>query len=106
MAKSTTLTVNDGQLRARINTLLKDLLSKGVVDAILVPLTHPAGNNVVQTLVANPDYLDRTDVLAPVIPVNAARIIQAITRLTPADRKTDFRRFVPFMDLPAISRKR
>lgn len=88
MAKSTTLTVTDGQLRASINNLLKDLLSKGVVDAILVPLTHPAGNNVVQTLVTSPDYLDRADVLAPVMPVNAARIIQAITRLTPANRKT------------------
>jgi len=88
MAKSATLTVNDGQLRASINALLKDLLSKGVVDAILVPLAHPAGKNVVQTLVTRPDFIDRADVLAPVMPVNAARIMQTMTRLTPANRKT------------------
>ncbi len=88
MAKSATLTVNDGQLRASINALLKDLLSKGVVDAILVPLAHPAGKNVVQTLVTRPDFIDRADVLAPVMPVNAARIMQTMTRLTPANIKT------------------
>jgi len=88
MAKSATLTVNDGQLRASINALLKDLLSKGVVDAILVPLAHPAGKNVVQTLVTRPDFIDRADVLAPVMPVNAARIMQTMTRLTPANMKT------------------
>jgi len=88
MAKSATLTVNDGQLRASINALLKDLLSKGVVDAILVPLAHPAGKNVVQTLVTRPDFIDHADVLAPVMPVNAARIMQTMTRLTPANRKT------------------
>ena len=88
MARSATLTVSDGQLRAGINGLLKDLLGKGVVDAILVPLAHPSGNNVVQSLVTNPDYLDRADVLAPVMPVNAARILQAMTRLTPANVKT------------------
>jgi len=88
MAKSATLTVKDGQLRASVNGLLKDLLGKGVVDAILVPLAHPAGNNVVQTLVTRPDYLDQADVFAPVMPVNAARILQAMTRLTPANVKT------------------
>ena len=88
MVKSATLTVNDGQLRASINALLKDLLSKGVVDAILVSLTHPAGKNVVQTLVTRPDFLDRADVFAPVMPVNAARIMQTMTRLTPANKKT------------------
>jgi len=88
MAKSATLAITDGQLRAAINGLLKDLLDKEVVGAILVPLAHPAGNNVVPTLVTSSDYLERADVLAPVMPVNAARIIQTMTRLTPANVKT------------------
>jgi formate dehydrogenase subunit beta len=88
MAKSATLTVTDGQIRGSINALLKDLLEKQVVEAILVPLAHPAGNNVVQSLVTNPEYLEQADVFAPVMPVNAGRIIQAMTRLTPANKKT------------------
>ncbi len=88
MAKSATLTITDGQIRSSINALLKDLLSKEVVEAMLVPIVHPSGNNVVQSLVTNPDYLDNADVMAPVMPVNAGRIIQAMTRLTPANKKT------------------
>ncbi|UCB43901.1 MAG: Coenzyme F420 hydrogenase/dehydrogenase, beta subunit C-terminal domain [Dehalococcoidales bacterium] len=88
MAKSATLAVKDGKIRSSINALLADLLSKQVVEAVLVPLAHPAGNNVVQSLVTNPDYLEQADVFAPVMPVNAGRIIQAMTRLTPANKKT------------------
>jgi len=88
MAKSATLTVKDGQIRGSINALLKDLLDKQAVEAVLVPLVHPAGNNVVQSLVTNPEYLEQADVFAPVMPVNAGRIIQAMTRLTPANKKT------------------
>ena len=88
MAKSATLTITDGQLRGSISALLKDLLDKQVVEAILVPIVHPSGNNVVRSLVTNPDYLDNADVLAPVMPVNAGIIIQAMTRLTPANKKT------------------
>jgi formate dehydrogenase subunit beta len=88
MAKSATLTVKDGQIRGSINALLKDLLDKQVVEAILVPLVHPAGNNVVQSLITSPEYLEHADVFAPVMPVNAGRIIQAMTRLTPANKKT------------------
>jgi len=88
MAKSTVLTVKDGQLRQTINAFLQDLLSKKVVGAILVPLVHPAGNNVVPSLVTDPEYLKQADVLAPVLPVNSARIVSAMTRLAPVSKKT------------------
>lgn len=88
MAKSATLAIKDGQLRSSLNALLQDLLNKQVVDAVLAPIAHPAGNNVVQSLVTNPQHLEHADVFAPVMPVNAARILQAMTRLTPANRKT------------------
>ena len=88
MAKSTVLAVKNGQLRQTINTFLQDLLSKKVVEAILVPLAHPAGNNVVQSLVTDPEYLEQADVLAPVLPVNSARIVSAMTRLAPVSKKT------------------
>jgi len=88
MAKSVTLPVKDGQIRKTINTLLQDLLSKNVVEAILVPVAHPAGNNIVQSLVTDPEYLEQADVLAPVLPVNSARIVSAMTRLAPVSKKT------------------
>ena len=88
MTRSVTLTVEGGKIRETVNGFLKSLFAKKVVDAMLVPLVHPAGTNVVQALVTEPAYLDRADVFAPVMPVNAARIVQAVTRLSPMGKKT------------------
>lgn len=88
MTRSATLEVKEGKVRQAINGFLKDLFAKKVVEAMLVPLAHPAGTNVVQAIVTDPAYLDIADVFAPVMPVNAARIVQAVTRLTPVDKKT------------------
>lgn len=87
MTKSAILEVKDGQIRQTINTFLQDLLSKKLVEAILVPVAHPAGTNVVQSLVTDPAYLEQADVFAPVLPVNSARIVSAMTRLTPVGKK-------------------
>jgi formate dehydrogenase subunit beta len=88
MTKSATLEVKDGKIRQAINGFLKELFAKKVVEAMLVPLAHPAGTNVVQALISDPANLDNADVYAPVMPVNSAKILQAMTRLTPTDRKT------------------
>jgi len=88
MTRSVTLNVEGGKVREAVNGFLKSLFDKKVVEAMFVPLAHPAGTNVVQALVTDSAYLDRADVFAPVMPVNAARIIQAVTRLTPMDKKT------------------
>ncbi len=88
MSKSTVLTVQEGKVRQTINAFLQDLLNKKVVAAILVPLVHPAGNNVVQSLVTDPEFLNQADVLAPVLPVNSARIVSAMTRIAPLSKKT------------------
>ena len=88
MGKSVTLAIKDGEIRKTINAFLQDLLSKKVVEAILVPVVHPAGNNVVSSLVTDPEYLEYADVFAPVLPVISARIVSAMTRLAPASKKT------------------
>jgi len=88
MSKSTVLTVQEGKVRQTINAFLQDLLNKKVVAAVLVPLVHPAGNNVVQSLVTDPELLNQADVLAPVLPVNSARIVSAMTRVAPLGKKT------------------
>ncbi|MDD5191145.1 MAG: Coenzyme F420 hydrogenase/dehydrogenase, beta subunit C-terminal domain, partial [Dehalococcoidales bacterium] len=109
MTKSATLAVSQGKTRLAVNGFLKDLFAKKVVAAMLVPLAHPAGTNVVQALVTDPAYLDNADVFAPVMPVNAARIVQSITRLTPVDKKTavvirpcEMRAFVELVKLKQI----
>jgi len=88
MTKSVTLEVKDGKIRQAVNAFLKDLLEKKAVEAILVPLAHPANNNVVQSLVTNASFLELADVFAPVLPVISARIVSAMTRLTPVSKKT------------------
>jgi len=88
MPKSATLPIKDGEIRKTINALLANLLEKKAVKAVLVPLAHPAGNNVIQSLVTNPEYLEQADVFAPVLPVVSARTISAMTRLAPVSKKT------------------
>lgn len=79
-------TSKDGMLDV-IRGFLKGLLERGLVNAILVPVELPSGNNVVQTLVSNPMKLDSANPLAPVLPVNSARIVSSITRTGSSRRK-------------------
>ena len=109
MTKSSTLPVNDGKIRETVNSFLKELFTKKTINAMLVPLSHPAGTNVVPALVSKPAYLDNADVFAPVMPVNSARMVQALTRLTPVNRKTavvirpcEMRAFIELVKLKQI----
>jgi formate dehydrogenase subunit beta len=63
---------------AAIQGLLRSLLVKGVVQALLVPLRQPGGA-IAPALVTDPGALDRADPLAPVLPINAARAAQQLT---------------------------
>lgn len=79
-------TSKDGMLES-IKGFLKGLLEKELVSAVLVPVELPSGNNVVQTLVSNPAKLDSANPLAPVLPVNSARIVSSITRTGASEKK-------------------
>jgi formate dehydrogenase subunit beta len=67
----------DGVLKA-IQRLLRSLMEKGVVDALLVPM-RMAGGAVAPMLVADAAALERADPLAPVLPINAARAASQLT---------------------------
>ena len=67
-----------GSVLGTIQGLLRSLLEGGVVDALLVPMTLPAGN-VSPMLVSDPDALDGANPLAPVMPINAARAAALLT---------------------------
>jgi formate dehydrogenase subunit beta len=63
--------------------LLRSLLEKGVVEALLVPM-HMPGGSVAPMLVSDLAVLDWADPLAPVLPINAAR---AVSQLTMTDHR-------------------
>jgi formate dehydrogenase subunit beta len=67
----------DGVLKT-IQGLLRGLLEKGAVDALLVPMRLPSGG-VAPMLVTDPEALAQADPLAPVLPINAARAASQLT---------------------------
>jgi formate dehydrogenase (coenzyme F420) beta subunit len=79
MPKYDLLEVKNGDVTGAIRGFLKSLLEKGL-DALLVPVAVPSGKNVVQTLVEDPRQLDGAEPLAPVMPVNSAKIVSSLTR--------------------------
>ncbi len=58
-----------------IRELLRSILDKGLVSAILVPQEIPSKKTVVQTLVRDSSKLESVNPLAPVCGVNSARIV-------------------------------
>lgn len=87
MAKMFGFSVKDGSVTGALRQLLRQLLDKKVVDAVLVPLELPSKESVVQSLVTQVGALDAANPLAPVLPVTTANIISKITRLASSDKK-------------------
>jgi formate dehydrogenase subunit beta len=87
MEKSANLPVRDGKVLETIRAFLGSLLEKRLVEALVVPLELPGGDNVVPTLVSSPDKLQLANPLAPVMPVNSARVVSAITAVSPSPKK-------------------
>lgn len=87
MARSAMLEVQNGNLIETLNGLWRQLLEKGLVDVLLIPQELPSGDNVVQTLVSDVERLGSPNPLAPVMPVNSARIVSRVTKVTPSPKK-------------------
>jgi len=85
--RSAHIEVSKGGLLETLKQFLKDLLEKGLVDALLVPVELPSGDNVVQTLVTSAEKLEAANPLAPVLPVNSARIISDMTKTASSQKK-------------------
>lgn len=67
--------IKDNNPVGAIQELLRSMLSKKLVSAILVPQEIPSKKTVIQTLVRDPAKLDTVNPLAPVFSVNSARFI-------------------------------
>ncbi|MDM7998701.1 MAG: Coenzyme F420 hydrogenase/dehydrogenase, beta subunit C-terminal domain [Dehalococcoidia bacterium] len=87
MAKTVSYAVRDGSITGAMRRILRELLEKALVDAVLVPMELPSRENVVQSVVTQPAILDAANPLAPVLPVNTASIVSKITRLAPSEKK-------------------
>ncbi len=78
--------IENNNTRAAVNALLTKVMESGAVDALLVPLRNPAGDAVTPALVKNPALLAEADPLAPVLPVNGARLASMLTQHSPRPR--------------------
>lgn len=73
------LTVKNGNISDTLAQFFQKFLTENIVDALLVPQEIPSGENVVQTLIMNPVGLKKINPMAPVLPLNSARIVSKLT---------------------------
>ncbi len=80
MAVQAMLQVKDGDTLGAVRVLLKTLLDRNLVDALLVPLEVPSADQVTPILTRQAAQLDTANPLAPVMRVNAAAVIARLQR--------------------------
>jgi formate dehydrogenase subunit beta len=86
MAKTAKIEVKGQDLLASLKEFLKALLQKGEIGALLVPQRLPMKNTVMPTLVTDPEKINGADPLAPVFPINAAKVVSKLTRRPISER--------------------
>ena len=104
MAKTVSFSVKDGTITGAMRQLLKQLLEKKLVDAVLVPLELPSRENVVQSLVTQVEALGAANLLAPVLPVNTANIVSKMTRIAGLPQTASQRAFDMFLKVQHVQR--
>ncbi|RLA89203.1 MAG: formate dehydrogenase [Deltaproteobacteria bacterium] len=80
MAKTAKIEVKEQGLVDSIQGFFRTLLEKGDINALLVPQRLPMKNAVMPTLVTDPEKINGADPLAPVFPINAAKVVSKLTR--------------------------
>jgi formate dehydrogenase subunit beta len=88
MAAQGIIEVKEGKFNQAVNSFLQELLDKKVAELIMAPKETPIKKSVVQSLISDPEEINRINALAPIMPVNTARIVSAMTKVTPLDKKT------------------
>ncbi len=84
MAKTAQLEIKTQNISETLRDFFRSMLQRGEISAILAPqrLSFLGGTKqvVMPALVSDPERLDSVDPLAPVFPMNAARIVSRLTR--------------------------
>jgi formate dehydrogenase subunit beta len=76
------VTVQDNDTLGAVSNVLRKLLESDQMDGLLVPMRTSAGT-VTPALVTDPAMLDQADPLAPVLPINSARVLGWMTQREP-----------------------
>jgi len=74
----TVIPVNNSDVLTATRAFLRSLMEGGVVEALYVPL-ESEGGAVLPALVTDPAMLERANPIAPVMPINGARAVSALT---------------------------
>jgi formate dehydrogenase subunit beta len=77
--------VENNDTLGAVQALLRKLLESDLMDALMVPMRTPSGT-VTPALVTDPALLDQADPLAPVYPINSARVLGWMTQREPRGR--------------------
>ena len=80
MAKTAKIEIKEQGLMASMQGFFRTLLEKGDINGLLVPQRLPMKNAVMPTLVTIPEKINGPDPLAPVFPINAAKVVSKLTR--------------------------
>jgi formate dehydrogenase subunit beta len=80
MAKIAKIEVKEKDLLASLSGFFKALLQEGDIGAVMVPQHLPMKDAVMPTLVTDPEKINGADPLAPVFPLNAAKVVSKLTR--------------------------
>jgi len=80
MAKTAKIEVKDQDLLGSLQGFFKTFLQKGDISALMVSQHLPMKNVVMPTLVTDPEKINGSDPLAPVFPMNAAKVVSRLTR--------------------------
>ncbi len=83
MSKSGVMKVKNNDPIETLRLFFRDLLEKGVVEALLIPKKLPSVDGYCQTLIRNPEMLVDVNPLTPTLPVQSARIISYLTITDP-----------------------
>ena len=84
--KTTVIDLSCDSFNSEIEVFLTRLLESDLVGSLLVPKKTTGGDNYVHALIKNPALLADTDIGAPVMPVQAARIISNLTFRDPGEK--------------------
>ena len=87
MVRKVLLEVQEENLKKTFMHFCADLLLRKKLDALLVPLELPGKANVVPTLVTDSEKCDAARLFAPVMPVNTARVLSEMTKVSPSSKK-------------------
>ncbi|NTU47433.1 MAG: 4Fe-4S binding protein [Syntrophobacteraceae bacterium] len=80
MAVTAKIEVKDRNPVASLQGFLKAMLRDGNLGALMVAQHLPMKGTVMPTLVTDPEMLEGADPLAPVFPINAAKVVSRLTR--------------------------